>query len=105
MHNSQNPCLRKDIFTSINVKALTSYIAKRVGRSSNSNISEVPTFYKTKSTLPNITPELRATLARICATAYDKLPLLDALENKQHNVHLENLNLRHAFFATTGVGK
>ena len=38
-------------------------------------IEEIPNFYKAQLTLPEITPELKATIARMCAKATVKLTL------------------------------
>ena len=36
-------------------------------------IKEAPSFYKTQTTLPEITPELKATITRMCTKAASKL--------------------------------
>jgi hypothetical protein len=44
-------------------------------KSPEATIEETPSFYKAQLTLPEITPELKATIARMCAKATVKLTL------------------------------
>ena len=44
-------------------------------KSPEAAIEEIPNFYKAQLTLPEITPELKATIARMCAKATVKLTL------------------------------
>ena len=92
MYNSQNSIQSKESFTSIvlaQAKLLSVAISPNKLKSpditqaeqqTNSNISEVPTFYTPTITLPEVTAEMRATLSRLSAEACKRALLSDSIQ-------------------------
>ena len=67
-HNYQSPAKSK----SDTLRSILNSIAKRVGRfrssslNTNNSISEVPVFHQAKASTTEISPELKATITRMC---------------------------------------
>lgn len=61
------------------LRSILNSIAKRVGRfrfsslNTNNSISEVPVFHQAKASATEISPELKATITRMCIEAATKL--------------------------------